>query len=271
MRPHLANSRRLFATTFLAIGALLFSVSLAHELVVTLPNGQQAVINWGIGELKATGQAVAPTNATTAGQKQLLARRGAVLDAQRNLLETLSGVYVAADSTMVNFMASDVVRTQVQGIVQGATITFEGWDAASEIYTVEMAIPLDSVRKLLDGTKVATTNTPTPQTPTGIVINTRGLNIVPSLTFRIVTVSGVEVAGAAVGFYIAAATGSESAALEMATQDARVTDDPFVVTAVNLLANRVDIVVTDADGELLALFLTQRDFFGEGRTLVIVN
>src|SRR5690606_12005771 len=118
----------------------------------------------------------------------------------------------------------------------------------------------EGLRKLLDGAKIMTTTTPTPETPSGIVINTRGLNIVPALTFRIVTVSGVEVAGAAQAFYIAAATGSDSAAVDMARQDARVIDDPFVVTAVDLRANRVDIIVSDADGQLLALFLTQRDF-----------
>src|SRR5690606_31720748 len=124
MRPSSTLSRRLTGLCVITIGALLPSFTLAHEQELTLPDGQQAVINWGEGEVKATGQAVPPTNATTQGQKQLLARRGAVLDAQRNLLETLSGVYVAADSTMVNFMASDVVRTQVQGVVQGAIITY---------------------------------------------------------------------------------------------------------------------------------------------------
>ena len=254
-----------------ALAATACCVAFAHEQWVTLPNGQQAVIDWGIGELKATGQAVPPTNATTPGQKQLLARRGAILDAQRNLLETLSGVYVSGDSTMVNFMANDVVRTQVEGFVQGATVSYEGWDAATEIYTVEMLIPLEGLRKLVEGTKILPDTPVTPDTPTGIVINARGLNLVPSLTFRIVTVSGVEVAAVAQAFYVAASTSSDAAAAATVSGDPRVSDDPFVISAMNLLPNRIDVVISDADGELLALFLTQRDFFGEGRTLVIVN
>src|SRR5690606_13531997 len=118
----------------------------AKRVWMGLGSGQRARSDWGRGELVATGQAVPRTTATPPGQKQLLARRGAVLDAQRNLLEALEGVQVSSDSTMVNFMANDVVRTQVEGAVLAAVVTSESWDPTSEIYTVEMTIDRKSTR-----------------------------------------------------------------------------------------------------------------------------
>lgn len=237
---------------------------------VTLSTGRQALIEWGLGELVATGQAVPPTNATSAGQKQLLARRGAVLDAQRNLLETVEGVQVTSDSTMVNFMANDVVRTQVEGAVMGATVTSESWDPASEIYTVEMTMPLDSVRQIAMPPKTIS-YTPSIETPTGIVINLRGLGAVPSLTFDIYTVGGTLVTVSASGFYVSVSSTDDPVDVSEAVSDSRVADDPFVVRVEALAENRIDLIVDESTGQMLIQFLAERDFFGEGRILIVLD
>ena len=53
--------------------------------------GKNARINWTSDYIEATGQAVPPTGKQGTGQGQLLARRGATLDLQRNLNVNLGG------------------------------------------------------------------------------------------------------------------------------------------------------------------------------------
>ncbi len=237
---------------------------------VTLSTGRQAVIDWGVGELVATGQGVPPTNATSAGQKQLLARRGAVLDAQRNLLETVEGVQVTSDATMVNFMANDVVRTHVEGAVMGATVTSESWDPDSEIYTIEMTMPLDAVRQIAAPPK-SVTYEPTVQTPTGIVINLRGMSAVPSLTFDIYSVGGAVVTVGLSGFYVSVTATGNASDVSEAMADPRVADDPYVVTVEALASNQIDLIVDEATGQMLRRYFAERDFQGEGRVLIVLD
>lgn len=263
-------SKRWYRTLAMALViVLLAGLVQAHQQTITLPNGQQATIDWGEGMLIATGQAVPPSNATTVGQKQLLARRGAILDAQRNLLETLAGIQVTSDTTMVNLMANDVVRSQVEGWVQGGIVTRQQWDVESEIYTVHMEIPLEQAREVIVVANVDVS--PQPDTPTGLVLDVRGLNAVPSLYFRIFNESGVEITAEASAFYLTALPGGMGAPIDEASADPRVADRPFVIRATRLGDNRIDVVVSDADGQLLRVFLGQRNFFREGNTLVVMN
>ena len=264
----MTEGRLRYATIAIAL-ALLLTAAFAFQQRITLPGGQEATIDWGTRELTAVGQAVPPSNAETEGQKRLLARRGAILDAQRNLLETLSNVNVTSDSTMVNLMASDVVRSQVEGLIQGAIVTNEAWDGDVEIYTVEMLIPLYEPPD--ESGDVDPPPPPPEHEPTGLVLDLRELNAVPALTFRIFTRSGVEVTPSARAFYVTALPGGLGSPVEDAMADERVADDPFLVRAVGLRENRIDVVIDDADGQRLRRYLSQRNYFQEGRALVVMN
>ena len=258
----------LCAAVILAAASL--AIGFAFEQTITLPTGQQATINWDDGELHSTGQAVPPSNAETDGQKRLMARRGAILDAQRNLLETLSQVHVTSDATMINLMAQDVVRTQVEGVVQGAIIIDEEWDGELEIYTVRMAIPLSAAQRIVLPA-ISIEPTEAGDAPTGLILDIRDLNAVPSLSFRIHTRSGVEVTTSARGFYVAALPGGLGSPVEEVSLDPRVADDPMVIRVVDLADNRIDLVISDADGERLARYLRIQNYFQDGRALLIMN
>jgi len=264
------RSSRWVVLGLLLLAPLASAKIVAKHVWMSLPSGQRVLIDWGLGELVATGQAVPPTNATTPGQKQLLARRGAVLDAQRNLLEALEGVQVSSDSTMVNFMAKDVVRTQVEGAVLAAVVTSESWDPTSEIYTVEMTMPLQPVRAIAVPAEQGPL-TPSEGAPTGIVINLRGLDAVPSLTFNIYTADGALVVSGASGFYVAVTATSDPNDVADALSDARVADDPFVVKAEAVAPNRIDVIVDPQAAQLLREYFAARDYLGEGRVLIVVD
>lgn len=88
--------------------------------------GPNAWTNWDAGVIKAQGFGIAPQDATSSAQALLLARRAAVVDAYRNLLEASLDVTVrsrtAVESGGVKW---DTVEAEVQGVVRNAAILEE--------------------------------------------------------------------------------------------------------------------------------------------------
>ena len=157
-------------------------------------------------------------------------------------------------------------------MIQGAAVRSESWDASSEICTVMMEIPLAAIRTAVVVTIEAATLVPaTPETPTGLVFDVRNLDAVPSVVFRVFTVSGVEVTASASGFYLTALPGGAGTAIDDAREDERVATRPFVIRAIGLRDNRVDLVISDADGERLRVYLGQRNYFRDERVIVVMN
>jgi len=72
----------------------------------------------------------APNAGMNDSQGRLMARRAAMSDARRNLLETVKGVEVTSGTTVQNFVTqNDVIRSQVDGYLQGAQVIQEGQEA----------------------------------------------------------------------------------------------------------------------------------------------
>lgn len=105
----------------------------AREVLERLPNG---VINWTQGIVTAKGSGTPPAGVTAPAQARLMAERAAKADALRNLLESVKGVRVDAETTVENFTTkSDVVLTRVSGIVKGASVVDKRYlsDGAVEV------------------------------------------------------------------------------------------------------------------------------------------
>lgn len=101
-------------------------------------------IDWGAGMIHATGKSAIDKNNTNTAQAILMAERGAVVVAQRNLLEITEGVRVNGETVVKDFItASDIVFSRVDGIVKGARQIGEAkYDEARGIVTVELAMEL---------------------------------------------------------------------------------------------------------------------------------
>ena len=158
----------------------------------------------------------------------------------------------------------------MEGAVLAAVVTSESWDPTSEIYTVEMTMPLQPVRAIAVPAEQGPL-TPSEGAPTGIVINLRGLDAVPSLTFNIYTADGALVVSGASGFYVAVTATSDPNDVADALSDARVADDPFVVKAEAVAPNRIDVIVGPQAAQLLREYFAARDYLGEGRVLIVVD
>lgn len=79
-------------------------------------------INWTEQFIEAKGEAVIDYEKfPNAAQARLMARRGAVVVAQRNLLEIVKGVHVTGETTVQDMITTrDYIYSRVEGIVKGA-------------------------------------------------------------------------------------------------------------------------------------------------------
>ena len=84
------------------------------------------------------------------GQAKMMARRAAIMDAQRNLLEAIKGTAVDAESVMENYIVqSDLVRTKVSGIVTGAKVVSEEIQSDGS-YHIVMEVPAYGVGSIAE-------------------------------------------------------------------------------------------------------------------------
>ncbi|HOO64363.1 MAG TPA: hypothetical protein PK364_10655 [Synergistaceae bacterium] len=219
-----------------------------------LEEGENARINWTEGYIEATGQAVPPSGKENTSQGKLLARRGAVVDLQRNLLEFVKGVRVDAKTSMQDFMVNDYVSTQVQGTIKRVEIIDATWDG--EIYSVTGRIKMEDMRKAVTpalpeqpGSKPVTPQ-PKGTKITGLVIDVRHLPLIPAMTFRVLDESGKEVYG--LSFvdkerFLSSGLCDYQTNLDYAKNAPRVADRPLVVKAVKVVGpQNVDIVIPNS-------------------------
>lgn len=89
------------------------------DILETKPNGS---INWTQQYVEAKGQSVIDTERfKNKAQANAMATRGAVVVAQRNLLEMVQGVSVVGETTVEDMITvSDYIYTRVEGFVKGA-------------------------------------------------------------------------------------------------------------------------------------------------------
>jgi len=197
----------------------------ATSTVVVAERGKEGggTVDWTHLYVEARGAAAFPTGVPV-GRAKLMARRGATMDAQRNLLETVLGVQVTANSVMRNFVVeSDEVRTQVNGKIRGARLVSEQVDTAGGVYEVVMRVSMQDVAEIthqFEGPLVkehpdwSPTATPKPQTAepqvrakmpvyqsaavgpyTGLIIDCRGLDLRPAMSPKIRTEHGSAIWG----------------------------------------------------------------------------
>ncbi|MFH1942242.1 MAG: LPP20 family lipoprotein [bacterium] len=84
--------------------------------------GTTGNVNWTQQVIRCTGIGAPNPNLPMAAQRAT-ALRAARVDAFRNLIETIKGVYLTSETVVENSMiASDVIRTRVEGALQGFRI-----------------------------------------------------------------------------------------------------------------------------------------------------
>ena len=84
--------------------------------------GANSGVNWSSATIEAEGAGVGPQGSPPS-MARMMACRAAVVDAQRNLLESIQGVRVEGTTVVANMMVeSDTIKTTVNGLLQGARV-----------------------------------------------------------------------------------------------------------------------------------------------------
>ncbi|MDD3875888.1 MAG: hypothetical protein PHT69_04665 [Bacteroidales bacterium] len=88
---------------------------------------QNGTLNWSEQFIEAVGSSVIDTvRFNNISQAKAMATRGAVVVAQRNLLETIQGVRVTSETTVREMVTmNDFIYTRVDGVVKGAEMVGE--------------------------------------------------------------------------------------------------------------------------------------------------
>ena len=226
----------------------------AEEPEAVVTRREKGLVDWTQNYVEATGTAVAPKGMTGA-QAKAMARRGAMLDLQRNLLEFLNGVQIDAYSVIGD---SDTVRSELHGVIKNVEAIDGTWDG--EAYTIRGRVRMEQLRRAVAPVAASrvkkTKSEPQPKTRekkaryTGLVIDVRHLPYVPAMTFQVLDQNGRAVYG--MGFvnqnsYLQSGLCAYISNINYARGEVSVAPNPIVAKAVKLGQNNVDIVISNAD------------------------
>ena len=249
--------------------------------------GSTGKVDWTTGVITAVGIGAPPAQPANAAQARAMAERAGQVVAYRNLLEAVKGVRVDSTTTVENFIVtSDIIRTQVNGIIQGATIMDKKYmsDGSVEI-TVGMKLTGALAEALLPKTPPSSAAPITSEQPaagaaagqlyTGLVVDARGLGVRPAMAPKILNEDGKEIYGSA---YInrdwAVREGMVGYLKDPAAAQAnpRVTDKPLMVKALKVSGEgRVDTVISNADAAALQSAAQNLSMLEKCRVIILVD
>lgn len=117
-------------------------------------DGQQAVIDvrmlyrtnldgvdWNTGLLRARGIGVPPAQAPTPTIRREMARRAAIIDAERNLARGIESIQLGPSEKLITFLGEQAFTRQMQGYLQGYRMAAER-DLDGGRVEVELELPL---------------------------------------------------------------------------------------------------------------------------------
>jgi hypothetical protein len=278
-----------FAVAVFAL-VMIVAATASAQLVGTIkdviePAGSTGKVDWSTGVITAVGIGAPPAQPANAAQARAMAERAAQVVAYRNLLEAVKGVRVDSTTLVENFMVtSDQIRTEVSGIIQGATIMDKKYmsDGSVEV-TVGMKLSGALADALLPKTPLTPptglTGTLSPAAPgqvyTGLIVDARGLGVRPAMAPKILNEDGREVYGSAwVSRDYAVREGMVGYLKDplAAQTNPRVTDRPLLVKAMKVSGDgRVDLVIANADGAMIHSSAQNLSFLEKCRVVILVD
>jgi hypothetical protein len=249
---------------------------------VEQPVGASGKVDWTTGVITAVGIGAPPAQPANAAQARAMAERAAQVVAYRNMLEAVKGVRVDSTTTVENFIVtSDVIRTEVNGIIQGAMIMDKKYmsDGSVEV-TVGMKLTGALADTLLPKTPLtpptSLTGSASPgQLYTGLIVDARGLGVKPAMAPKILNEDGKEVYGSAwISRDYAVREGMVGYLKDpvQAQTNPRVTDKPLMVKALKVSGDaRVDMVITNADAVMLHNASENLNMLQKCRVIILVD
>jgi len=251
--------------------------------------GNRGVVNWTDSYVEAVGIGAPPQRYIGTPQARPNALRAAQVVAYRDLLEVVNGVRVNSTTTIRDFtVESDVINTQVQGIVKGAKTMKQEYlsDGTVEV-TVRMPLLGNFasviIPRILEKRQAlptpaplrASTQAPGGEVFTGLVVDARGIQARPAMSPRIIDEKGQEVYGSMnVEREYAVQQGMSGYARDLtaAQSNPRVTNNPVSVKGLRTEgAGRSDIVIANAEAERIRAGADNQGFLKKCRVMIVLD
>lgn len=296
--------RSIIKWTFL-VGIVSAQVVWAQEFdapgAVTEQN-EFGVVDYSQRTITATGIGAVPPDAPNVGAARANAIRAAKMDALRNLVESVKAVRITSETTVSNNMVdSDVIRTSVEAMIRGAQQVGDVKYLSDASVEIKMSVPMSGIMDVvlptaspivpsagteapqpsIAGATAAPTASATvaPAVPgqpiTGIIIDTRGLGVKPSMSPRVLTDDGSVIYGPGNyprDFAVTQGVVGYHKDIVAASGDARVAGNPLTIKGASTLGSLgTDVVLATADARQAAGYAGFADAISNCRVMFILD
>lgn len=226
--------------------------------------------------ITADGYGVLPQNRPF-GQAKLMARRAAVVEAQRNLLETVKDVAIDSETNVeMSMTLNDTIHSEISGVIRGARVIDEEYIPEDGIYRVTMSVPMYGVGSLgqvvFDNVIGNNQKVPVPAPSpaynpstqlngnyTGLVIRARGAGLVRTFCPAIYDTSGRAIYGVynvdkkyAIDYGVVGYAQGPQGWDKVRMGTSRAGSNPLVVDIIEVrqrVANKCDVVISVEDAD----------------------
>ena len=226
-------------------------------------------VNWQGQVIRATGAGAPDMKASSPAQARLGAEMAAKMDALRQLLSQVKGVSIDSSTKMDDAMKKDTaINAKVEGVVKGFKVVGKryfsdnGVEVDVEVSTAMLTDAIDP-----DPAPVAAPGKPDGEKKnTGLVIDARGLKVMPALAPRVLDDAGKPVYtidSLSAEARKSAGVASYMQSLEEAQKSLKAGDKPLVIKAAK--ANGSDLQLAADDAKKLSAMNTGLPRRGQGR------
>ena len=254
----------------------------AQNAVESFENGK---IDWTTGVALAIGIGAPPPKPVNMAQARAMAKRAAVIVARRNLLEIIKGVRIDSLTLVKDFVVqSDIIRNQVDGYLERSQVVdiaymSDGSVEASVAMNLRGGFSNLMLPKSIQSIPAIRQPQVSPgaqgEAYTGLVVDTRGFQVKPAMSPKVVDEDGNEVYGSSYvsrDYAINQGMAGYAKDLTSAQTNDRVTNNPITVKGIKTSdTGDSDIVISNADASSIKGIADNLTFLQKCRVMIVLD
>jgi len=237
------------------------------------------------GVASAIGIGAPPAKPINMAQARAMAKRAAVIVARRNLLEIIKGVRIDSVTLIKDFVVkSDIINNQIDGYLERSQVVDIAYMSDG---SVEATVAMNlrggfsnlmlpkSIQSIPAIREPRVTTDKQDATYTGLVVDTRGFQLKPAMSLKIVDEDGNEVYGSSYvsrDYAINQGMAGYTKDLIAAQTNERVTNNPLTVKGIKTAdTGDSNIVISNADAAKIKGSADNLIFLQKCRMMVVLD